>query len=233
MDDALSSFFDQITTIRTNLEKMVHLSEEIKYLQYDILRSLEVHPQIVETVSQKMLEMKTITNDVRKFLHQTKQNLTVQQSAKRRIEVAQLQSVTHQFHLILNEHYQREITYREKCKTRLKRHCSLTGRSLTEEQLENLIERDYPSFSIPSVMIDIQNSEQSLTHLESQYNDIQKLELNIKELYDLFLEISELVQNQDEKLTSIQEDILKTDDFIQAAIIKPEQTKQLMTKKPW
>ncbi|CAF1412787.1 unnamed protein product, partial [Didymodactylos carnosus] len=201
-----------MSTIRLNLDKMIHLDKEIECIRYYILHSVETDSKIIDGYSQKMTQIKTITNDVRKLVRQLKQQLTVQQTVKRRIEIAQLHTVTHQLYLISDEHYKREMTYRENYKKRLKRHCSLTGRSLTEAELENLIEYDYPAYTMPSVMVDTQRH--TLNRLTCQYHDIRKLESDIKELYDLFLEIAELIRTQDEKLMTIQEHTLQTEKCI-------------------
>ncbi|CAJ0962023.1 unnamed protein product [Ranitomeya imitator] len=71
-----------------------------------------------------------------------------------------------------------------------------TGKTTTDDELEEMLESGNPSIFTSDIISDSQITRQALNEIESRHKDIMKLESSIRELHDMFMDIAMLVETQ-------------------------------------
>ena len=72
----------------------------------------------------------------------------------------------------------------------------LTGRTTTNEELENMLEQGNSAVFTQGIIMDTAQAKQTLADIEARHNDIIKLESSIRELHDMFMDMAMLVESQ-------------------------------------
>ena len=75
-------------------------------------------------------------------------------------------------------------------------YCIITGKTTTNEQLEEMLESGNSAVFTQGIMMDTAQAKQTLADIEARHNDIIKLETSIRELHDMFMDMAMLVESQ-------------------------------------
>jgi syntaxin 1A len=169
-----------------------------------------------------MADIKKLANDVRQKLKKMEQDQeqstpSNQTQAQMRIGKSQLFVLTKKFHDVMNDYNQVQLGYRQKCKERIQRQLEITGRSVTEGEVEEMLESGNPAVFTQGIMVETAQAKQSLADIEARHGDIMKLEKSIRELHDMFIDMAALVQTQGEMIDRIEFNVQKSEDFVKAA----------------
>lgn len=219
----MSDFFTQIDSIRTNIDKISELVDEVKRLHSTILAAPQADDRTKEELEEKMADIKKLANDVRQKLkkmeqeHEQAQTSSTKTQAQIRIEKSQLFVLTQKFRDVMNDYNQVQLGYRQKCKERIQRQLEITGRSVTEGEVEEMLESGNPSVFTQGIMVETAQAKQSLADIEARHGDIMKLEKSIKELHDMFIDMAALVQTQGEMIDRIEYNVVQSENFVKAA----------------
>ena len=76
------------------------------------------------------------------------------------------------------------------------RQLEITGRTTTNEELENMLEQGNSAVFTQGIIMDTAQAKQTLADIEARHADIIKLETSIKELHDMFMDMAMLVESQ-------------------------------------
>ena len=147
-------------------------------------------------------------------------------SAELRIQKTQHSSLSRKFVEVMTEYNRTQTDYRERCKARIQRqleitgmyfwhlrnkrtlednemyiflmfyYCIITGKTTTNEQLEEMLESGNSAVFTQGIMMDTAQAKQTLADIEARHNDIIKLETSIRELHDMFMDMAMLVESQ-------------------------------------
>jgi syntaxin 1A len=117
----------------------------------------------------------------------------------------------------MNSYRNAEIEYRERCKARIQRQLEITGRSVTDGEVEEMLESGNPAVFTQGIMVETAQAKQSLADIEARHGDIIKLEKSIKELHDMFIDMAALVQTQGEMIDRIEFNVVQSENFVKAA----------------
>jgi len=137
--------------------------------------------------------------------------------AQLRIEKSQLFVLTQKFRDVMNDYNQVQLGYRQKCKERIQRQLEITGRSVTEGEVEEMLESGNPAVFTQGIMVETAQAKQSLADIEARHGDIMKLEKSIRELHDMFIDMAALVQTQGEMIDRIEYNVVQSENFVKAA----------------
>ncbi|CAF1261054.1 unnamed protein product [Adineta steineri] len=137
--------------------------------------------------------------------------------AQSRIVKAQHATLSRKFIDVMNSYRNAEIEYRERCKARIQRQLEITGRSVTEGEVEEMLESGNPAVFTQGIMVETAQAKQSLADIEARHGDIIKLEKSIKELHDMFIDMAALVQTQGEMIDRIEFNVVQSENFVKAA----------------
>jgi syntaxin 1A len=216
----MSDFFAHVDSLRTNIDKISDLVDEVKRLHSTILAAPQPDDRTKEELEEKMADIKKLANDVRQRLKKMEDDQEQSKSksqAHSRMGKSQLYVLTQKFRDSMGDYNQVQLAYRQKCKERIQRQLEITGRSVTEGEVEEMLESGNPAVFTQGIMVETAQAKQSLADIEARHGDIIKLEKSIKELHDMFIDMAALVQTQGEMIDRIEFNVVQSENFVKAA----------------
>ncbi|XP_041427152.1 syntaxin-3 isoform X5 [Xenopus laevis] len=226
MDD----FFSQIEEIRHNIDKIAECVNETKRLHSVILSAPLPEQKTKDELENLTLEIKKTANNVRSRLklclllllsisamEQSIEQDDMQSSTDLRIRKSQHSVLSRKFVDVMTKYNEAQVDFREKSKGRIQRQLEITGKSTTDEELEEMLESGNPSIFTSGIINDSQISRQALSEIESRHRDIVQLESSLKELHDMFMDIAMLVENQGESLDNIELNVMNSVEHVEKA----------------
>ncbi|XP_039510052.1 syntaxin-1A isoform X2 [Pimephales promelas] len=219
----MDEFFEQVEEIRGFIDSLTEKVEEVKRNHSTILASTNPDEKAKAELEELMTDIKKLANKVRSKLKSIQ--LTIEQeavnsecpSADLRIRKTQHSTLSRKFVEVMSEYNATQSDYRERCKRRIQRQLEITGRNTTNEELESVLESDNPIFT-SGIIMDCNITEQAMNEIETQHNEIIKLENNIRELHDMFMDMAMLVESQGEMIDCIEYNVELSVDFIRDAV---------------
>ncbi|KAB7493649.1 Syntaxin-1A [Armadillidium nasatum] len=177
-----------------------------------------------------MTDIKKTANKVRGKLKGIEQSIESEESVNKssadvRIKKTQHSTLSRKFVEVMTEYNRTQTDYRERCKGRIQRQLEITGRTTTNEELENMIEAGDPGVFTQGIMVDTQAAKQTLADIEARHADIVKLETSIRELHDMFMDMAMLVESQGEMIDRIEYHVDQSVEFVGKAM---EDTKKAL-----
>jgi len=139
-----------------------------------------------------------------------KKGLTSKDLSELHIRKIQIQTHSKRFLEIWTEYNNIQVEYRDKTKKQLVNNIKITGCELTNEQIEEKIDSgDLTGFS--SILQETARAKEDLVAIENRHAEMLKLERGIVEIHDMFIEISNLVSQQGEMVTRIEDNVIKAE----------------------
>merc|ERR1711962_631611 len=169
-----------------------------------------------------MAEIKKTANKVRGKLKVIEQNIEQEENSNRtsadlRIRKTQHATLSRRFVEVMSDYNTTQTDYRERCKGRIQRQLEITGRSVQNEELENMLESGNPAIFTQGIIMETQQAKQSLADIEARHRDIIKLENSIRELHDMFMDMAMLVESQGEMIDRIEYNVEQSVDYVETA----------------
>ncbi|KAM4604571.1 syntaxin-3 isoform 6-T7 [Discoglossus pictus] len=217
MDD----FFSQIEEIRQNIEKISESVNETKRLHSVILSAPLPEQKTKDELENLTLEIKKAANNVRSRLKGMEHSIEqeeAQSSADLRIRKSQHSVLSRKFVDVMTKYNEAQVDFRERSKGRIQRQLEITGKSTTDEELEEMLESGNPNIFTSGIINDSQISRQALSEIESRHRDIVRLESSLKELHDMFMDIAMLVENQGALIDRIENNMDESVGFVERAV---------------
>uniref|UniRef100_T1ITX9 Uncoordinated protein 64 n=1 Tax=Strigamia maritima TaxID=126957 RepID=T1ITX9_STRMM len=221
-DGFMEEFFSEVEEIRDNLDKIQANVEEVKKKHSAILSAPQSDERVKQELEDLMSDIKKSANKVRAKLKVIEQTIeqdehTNKSSADLRIRKSQHSTLSRKFVEVMTEYNRTQTDYRERCKGRIKRHLEITGRSTTNEELEDMLESGNPAVFTQGIIMETQQAKQTLADIEARHADIMKLEKSIRELHDMFKDMAMLVENQGEMIDLIEYHVDHAVDYVESA----------------
>ncbi|XP_041424433.1 syntaxin 3 L homeolog isoform X5 [Xenopus laevis] len=217
MDD----FFSQIEESRQNIEKIAECVNETKRLHSVILSAPLPEQKTKDELENLTMEIKKTANNVRSRLKAMEQSIEqddMQSSTDLRIRKSQHSVLSRKFVDVMTKYNEAQVDFRERSKGRIQRQLEITGKSTTDEELEEMLESGNPSIFTSGIINDSQISRQALSEIESRHRDIVRLESSLKELHDMFMDIAMLVENQGTLIDRIENNMDESVGFVERAV---------------
>ncbi|EGW11897.1 Syntaxin-2 [Cricetulus griseus] len=212
MDD----FFHQVEEIRSSIARIAQHVEDVKKNHSIILSApnpegrvkypssgvlFELFTEIKEDLEDLNKEIKKTANRIRGKLKSIEQSCDQDESGNRtsvdlRIRRTQHSVLSRKFVEVMTEYNEAQILFRERSKGRIQRQLEITGRTTTDDELEEMLESGKPSIFISDIISDSQITRQALNEIESRHKDIMKLETSIRELHEMFMDMAMFVETQ-------------------------------------
>ncbi|KAL8180230.1 UNVERIFIED_CONTAM: Syntaxin-2 [Gekko kuhli] len=173
-------------------------------------------------------EIRKTANVVRAKLKAMEQGLARNESANRtsadvRIRKTQHSVLTRKFVEVMTSYNGTQTLFRERTKEQIRRQLEITGKSTTDDQLEEMLESGNLSIFTSDIILDTKITRQALDEIESRHKDIIKLESSIHELHEMFMDMAMLVEVQGEMVNSIEKNVMNAVDYVEHA---KEETKK-------
>ncbi|CAH8545606.1 unnamed protein product [Heterobilharzia americana] len=230
----MASFFNEIEWIRREIEKTRIEIGQVKTKHGEILSATQQNPKTKAQLEELNENIKRSVGEIRAKLLALKRTIEVQEtkdaaSADLRIRKTQFLALSQSMANTMHQYGLIQIEHKERCKALLKRQLEVAQRSVTDEELENMLESGNPQIFTQGILTDTQQARQNLADIEARHEDIMKLEKSIRELHDLFVDMAALVETQGELIDRIDVNVKQTQDYVAEA--RQETKKAVVYKK--
>ncbi|XP_026289774.1 syntaxin-1A isoform X2 [Frankliniella occidentalis] len=221
-DGFMDEFFAEVEEIREMIDKIQANVEEVKKKHSAILSAPQTDEKVKQELEDLMADIKKTANKVRAKLKVIEQNIeqeehTNKSSADLRIRKTQHSTLSRKFVEVMTEYNRTQTDYRERCKGRIQRQLEITGRTTTNEELEEMLEQGNSAVFTQGIIMETQQAKQTLADIEARHADIIKLENSIRELHDMFMDMAMLVESQGEMIDRIEYHVEHAVDYVQTA----------------
>ncbi|CAH2295699.1 syntaxin-2 isoform X1 [Pelobates cultripes] len=224
MDD----FFLQVEEIRNCITKISENVEEVKKKHSRILSAPHPEERTKEDLENLNKEIKNVANKVRTKLKCIEQTIEQDAHSNRssvnlRVRKTQHTVLSRKFGEVMIAYNEIQIQFRDRSKARIQRQLEITGKTTTDDELEEMLESGNPSIFTSDIISDSKITRQALNEIESRHKDIIKLESSIRELHEMFVDIAMLVETQGEMINNIEKNVENAAEYIENA---KEETKK-------
>ncbi|KYO39575.1 syntaxin-2 isoform C [Alligator mississippiensis] len=217
-----------VEDLRNSIAKIAQNVEEVKKKHSIILSAPNPEGRTKEELEDLNKEIKKIANKVRAKLKTIELSFEQDENANRtsvdlRIRKTQHSVLSRKFVEVMTEYNETQTLFRERSKGRIQRQLEITGKTTTDEELEEMLESGNPSIFTFDIISDSQITRQALNEIESRHKDIMKLESSIRELHDMFMDMAMFVETQGEMINNIEKNVMNASDYVEHA---KEETKK-------
>ncbi|XP_061606161.1 syntaxin-1B isoform X1 [Phyllopteryx taeniolatus] len=200
-DHFMDEFFEQVEEIRSCIEKLSEDVEQVKKQHSAILAAPNPDEKTKQELEDLTADIKKTANKVRSKLKAIEQSIEQEEglnrsSADLRIRKTQHSTLSRKFVEVMTEYNTTQSKYRDRCKDRIQRQLEITGRTTTNEELEDMLESGKLAIFTDDIKMDSQMTKQALNEIETRHTEIIKLENSIRELHDMFVDMAMLVESQ-------------------------------------
>uniref|UniRef100_A0A8C5EGT0 Syntaxin-1B-like n=1 Tax=Gouania willdenowi TaxID=441366 RepID=A0A8C5EGT0_GOUWI len=182
-DHFMDEFFEQVEERdQSCIEKLSEDVEQVKKQHSAILAA----PNLMRVKTKQELEdltadIKKTANKVRSKLKAIEQSIEQEEglnrsSADLRIRKTQHSTLSRKFVEVMTEYNTTQSKYRDRCKDRIQRQLEITGRTTTNEELEDMLESGKLAVFTDDIKMDSQMTKQALNEIETRHTEIIKLE---------------------------------------------------------
>ncbi|XP_023403933.1 syntaxin-19 [Loxodonta africana] len=102
----------------------------------------------------------------------------------------------------------------EKCKTFIFRQLEVAGKEVSEEEVNDMLHQGKWEVFNESLLTEINITKAQLSEIEQRHKELVNLESQIKDLRDLFIQISLLVEEQGESINNIEMTVNNTKEYV-------------------
>ncbi|XP_063702607.1 syntaxin-1A isoform X4 [Culicoides brevitarsis] len=217
-DGFMDDFFNEVEEIREMIDKIQANVEEVKKKHSAILSAPQSDEKTKQELEDLMADIKKTANRVRGKLKGIEQNIEQEEQANKsnadlRIRKTQHSTLSRKFVEVMTEYNRTQTDYRERCKGRIQRQLEITGRTTTNEELEEMLEQGNSAVFTQGIIMETQQAKQTLADIEARHADIIKLENSIRELHDMFMDMAMLVESQGELVDRIENHVEQSKEY--------------------
>ncbi|XP_031630715.1 syntaxin-1A isoform X3 [Contarinia nasturtii] len=234
-DGFMDDFFNEVEEIREMIDKIQANVEEVKKKHSAILSAPQSDEKTKQELEDLMADIKKTANKVRTKLKGIEQNIEQEEQANKssadlRIRKTQHSTLSRKFVEVMTEYNRTQTDYRERCKGRIQRQLEITGRTTTNEELEEMLEQGNSAVFTQGIIMDTHQAKQTLADIEARHADIIKLENSIRELHDMFMDMAMLVESQGELVDSVEHHVEASTDYIKSGHLELKQAEMYQSK---
>lgn len=102
----------------------------------------------------------------------------------------------------------------EKCKTFIVRQLEVAGKEVSEEEVNDMLHQGKWEVFNESLLTETSITKAQLSEIEQRHKELVNLENQVKDLRDLFMQISLLVEEQGESINSIEVMVTSTKEYV-------------------
>lgn len=217
----IDDFYKDVESLNNNIERLQNSTEEVKEIHSQILSNPQVDEDVKKRLDEITLQSKSDITTIRAKLKQMEAannelSLKKPSSAETRIRHTQYHMLHHKFVEVVTNYQQIQAVHRERCKDRIIRQIMITNQETTEDEIEEMIEKNNPAIFYRGIM-DTQQARKALAEIEARHSDIKKLEKSIQELRDIFIEMATLVDSQGEMVDRIENHVQESKSHVEKA----------------
>lgn len=225
--DCEGSQISEMEEDRNWITAMETIIKAIKKIHREILLTIHTDENTQNELENLMTDMQIAAFNLRERLHEMKKNIEKKEEtyksldevpSTKKSEPASLRmmrikhsTLEHKFCTIMEEYNRMQLEYRDKCRERIRRELHVIGRDVMDHELEELLEQP-----LENVFANTLNEQAQLTmnDVEARHRDILKLEQSIREMQGMFLNLSIIVEKQQDIVDHIEFNVSTTQNYV-------------------
>uniref|UniRef100_A0A2K5HIU9 Syntaxin-19 n=2 Tax=Colobus angolensis palliatus TaxID=336983 RepID=A0A2K5HIU9_COLAP len=212
-----------------HLHEIQKLQESINYLADNVQKFGQQQKSLVASMRRFSLLKResTITKEVKiqaEYINRSLNDL-VKEVKKSEVENGPSSVVTRILksqHASMFRHFQQIMfiyndtiaAKQEKCKTFISRQLEVAGKEMSEEEVNDMLHQGKWEVFNESLLTEISITKAQLAEIEQRHKELVNLENQIKDLRDLFIQISLLVEEQGESINNIEMTVNSTKEYV-------------------
>ncbi|XP_043847013.1 syntaxin-19 [Dromiciops gliroides] len=218
----LAIIYEREPIAQRYLHGIQRLQESINNLADDVQKFGQQQKRLVASMRRFSLlkkessltkEMKTQAENINRGLNDLLKEIKKSEtengpsSAITRILKSQYAAMFQQFQDTMFIYNDTIATKQEKCKTFIIRQLEVAGKDVSEEEVNDMLQQGKWEVFNESLLTEINITKVQLSEIEQRHKELINLENQIKDLRDLFIQISCLVEEQGESINNIEKTI--------------------------
>lgn len=229
---ARNRFFSQIEEVTEGIRKIEDAVNQVRKKHSEILSSTDTDDAIKKELDDLTADIKRTGARVNAKLKEIAPKETdkdERQSADVRIRRSQHGAATRQFVEAMTQYHHVQEEYRDRCKDKIHRQLRITGKDPTEEELDEMLEKNNIDIFTQGIMMETAQERQRLADIEERHQEIMKLENSLRELHDLFMDVAVLVQSQGETIDNIAAHVDSAKEYVESAKVETSEALKYQT----
>ncbi|XP_029937519.1 syntaxin-19 [Myripristis murdjan] len=221
--------FEEEPIIENFLTEAQRIRDDITELETEVLKFTQQQRTLVATMRRfsVMKKESSITRDIKlqaESLHRRLDALSKQAqrteeqqgpaAVTTRIQRSQHAALHRQFQQVMRRYNEGLLTKQERCKHFIIRQLEVSGREVTEEEVNEMVATGKWEVFNENLLNDARITRSQLSEIEQRHKELLNLESNMKELRDLFMDIFMLVEEQGAYIDHIQTNVERTQDYV-------------------
>uniref|UniRef100_A0AAQ6A453 Syntaxin-1B n=1 Tax=Amphiprion ocellaris TaxID=80972 RepID=A0AAQ6A453_AMPOC len=212
-DHFMDEFFEQVEEIRGCIEKLSEDVEQVKKQHSAILAAPNPDEKTKQELEDLTADIKKTANKVRSKLKAIEQSIEQEEGLNRSSADLRIRKTQVRFTCFLLQHQTQQA-----CWILLLVFTFFSGRTTTNEELEDMLESGKLAVFTDDIKMDSQMTKQALNEIETRHTEIIKLENSIRELHDMFVDMAMLVESQGEMIDRIEYNVEHSVDYVERAV---------------
>ncbi|XP_029315252.1 syntaxin-19 [Cottoperca gobio] len=239
--------FEEEPMIKNFLSEAQKIRDEITVLDIEVLKFGQQQKTLVATMRRfsVMKKESSITRDIKlkaESIHRRLDTLSKQvqrtedqqgsNAVTTRIQRSQHAVLHCKFQQVMLQYNEGLLTKQERCKHFIIRQLEVSGRDVTEEEVNEMVTTGKWEVFNENLLNDARITRSQLSEIEQRHKELLSLENNMKELRDLFMDIFMLVEEQGSYIEHIQTNVERTQDYVVASNEKFKMAARYKKKNP-
>jgi len=230
----VSDFFEVAEEISLGISEIKKNVEEIKKIQKGILTEpSKVEREKHQAKHNDLVDInKSLGRKVQKLIRDEQEKISKMESRGKftsnelnelRLKKTQISTQSNRFLEVWTEYNTLQVEFRDKAKTALARNIKITNNNLTQEEIEEKLDKGDISVFSSAIIQETAQAKDQLVAIENRHAEILKLEAGIVEIHSMFIDLNNLVQMQGEMVGRIE-------DHVNSAVIDVEKGREDLGK---
>ncbi|XP_068199437.1 syntaxin-11-like [Antennarius striatus] len=244
--------FENSSAIDNILREAHSIRKEISMLQLEVER-LSAHNERFGTSVRRLTLLKKESISIAKGIQQRGEALYARlhalgtesrqleeregpTSAVSRISRVQHDTLTRAFHATMTDYNNAEELQRSICRERIQRQALIIGTEITDEQLDVMVHKGGEGWAELSQSLQTQGARSSrwaMSEIKGRHRELVELEVRMKEVHDLFLQMAMMVEDQGYIINNIEANVCATDEYVEKINIHIKKALQYKKKNPF
>ncbi|NP_956515.1 syntaxin-4 [Danio rerio] len=225
-DKENEAFFKKVQEIREGLETLKRKVSELENKQKTVLGVALPEDSMKKELQSLREDIKGMASQIQKKLKSLEpKKLEVEEKyipVNVRMRRTQHGVLSREFLELMGRCNTIQAQYRDRNVERIKRQLKITGNSVSDDELETMLESGQTDVFTQNILNDAKATRQALNEIESRHDEIIKLERSIKELHDMFQYLAMEVEAQGEMVDRIESNIKMSHDYVEKAVAETE-----------
>jgi len=225
----LQDFLTAINDVRGQIGSLRKMLEEIISTHARILSATSGTKDLTNTLNGLVERFRVLSKEVssatKKIDEEAKKSVYSDDVGVSRIKKNQATSIGQDVAQLLFQFNKEQMDYKEKCQKRINNYLNISGIHMPEDEIDAAIESGQ-LFNTVSVVMGEQEKKRLFEDIKSRHDDIIKLERSVRELADMFQDISLLVEAQGEMVDRIDRNVDNAREYAQAALKNVEEARK-------